>query len=111
MEISNKIRGFAYMYRVFNSQKNDPFCPNCNSYATTLASVTEAISKFEAEAGEAARNLDPAMSRLFSDARSGIMSLTGPETPIRQKKEGNCKLPEGVCFLKNSFAILQKCNP
>lgn len=106
MDTSNRIRGFAYMYRVLTSQKNDPFCPKCNSYATTLVSVKEAVSTFEEEG-----SLDPVMSRLFFDARSGIMSLTAAENPLRQKKEGNCKLPEGVCFLKNSFAILQKSNP
>ena len=47
-------------------------------------------------------------SLFFLVARSGINGMQQPVHPVGQKKAGNCRLPEGVCFLKSSLAILQQ---
>lgn len=111
MEPLNRVRGFGYMLGVFQNQQNDPFCRSCNSYATVLSAMKEGISKFETENEGFIKGLDERFSRLFAEAKAGIMAIKAPENPLKQKKEGNCRLPEGVCFLKNSMAILQKTDP
>ena len=80
----------------------------CNSFIKTLTAAKENLAKFEAESAEKIRGLPREVSRLFSDAREEIVAMKQPENPGGQKKEGNCKLPEGVCFVKSSLALLQK---
>lgn len=108
MEIMNQARGYAYVAGVLKSQQADPFCRSCNSFVNTLTAVKENLAKFESQHAEGIRNLPGEFSRLFADAKSGIAAMKQPENPVGQKKAGNCKLPEGVCFTKSSLAILQK---
>jgi hypothetical protein len=93
---------------VLKNQQADTFCCSCNSFVNTLAAVREHLASFEAQHAEEIKNLPPEFSRLFADAKDGITQLRQPENPVRQKKAGNCKLPEGVCFTKSALAILQK---
>jgi hypothetical protein len=108
MESMNQARGYAYLFGVLKNQQADPFCRSCNSFVTTLVAIREQLTKFEALHPDEIRNLPGELSRLFADAKSGITAMKQPENPLGQKKAGNCKLPEGVCFLKSSLAILQK---
>jgi hypothetical protein len=108
MEVSNQVRGYAYVFGALKSQQADPFCGSCNSFVKTLAGVRENLAAFEAPHAEEIKNLPGELSRLFVDAKSGISAMMQPANPLGQKKAGNCKLPEGVCFTKSSLAILQK---
>jgi len=108
MEIMNQVRGYAYLFGVLKNQQADPFCRSCNSFVKTLAAVRENLATFEARHAGDIRGLPEDFSRIFSDAKSGIGAMKPPENPLGQKKAGNCKLPEGVCFEKSSLAILLK---
>jgi hypothetical protein len=108
MEIMNQARGFAYLFGMLRNQQEDAFCRSCNSFLNTLAAARENLQKFEAQHAGEIRSFPEEFSQLFADARSGISVMPQPEQPLRQKKAGNCKLPEGVCFTKSSLAILQK---
>ena len=106
MVIMNQLRGYAYLLGVLKNQQSDTLCCSCNSFVNTLAAVSENLAAFEAQHAEA--NLPVEFSRLLAYAKDGIAQLRQPENPVRQKKAGNCKLPEGVCFTKSALAILQK---
>ncbi len=108
MEIMNQARGYAYLFGMLKNQEADTFCRSCNSFLKTLAAVKENMAKFEVQYDEEIKNLPGQFSRLFADAKSGISVMQQPEQPLGQKKAGNCKLPEGVCFTKSALAILQK---
>lgn len=100
------------MFGVLRNQQADPFCRSCNSFVNTLTAAIENLVKLKTLHHDEIRNLPGELSRLFADAKSGIATLIAtlkqPENPVGQKKAGNCKLPEGVCFTKSSLAILQK---
>jgi hypothetical protein len=108
MEIMNQARGYAYLYGVLKNQQADPFCRSCNSFINTLTTAKENLAKFETQHDGEIRGLTGDLTRIYADAKSGIASMKHPENPVGQKKTGNCKLPEGVCFTKSSLAILQK---
>jgi hypothetical protein len=108
MEIPNQARGYSYMLGVLKNREGDPFCNSCNSFLTTLAVVNEKLEKFEHEHGAEIGNLPTEISLFYSVAKSGIRAMKQPADPAGQKKLGNCKLPEGVCFLKSTLSILQK---
>jgi hypothetical protein len=111
MAVMNQARGFAYLFGVLKNQQSDPYCRSCNSFVKTLAAARENLSAFEAQYAEEIRNLPAEFSRLFDDAQRVSAAVKRPENPVGQKKAGNCKLPEGVCFIKSSLSILQKAYP
>ncbi len=108
MEILNQVRGYSYLLGVLKTQQADPFCRSCSAFSKTLTALRESLDKFESEHYVEIQGLSGEFSRLFADAKSGISAMLQPDNPTGQKKAGNCKLPQGVCFMKLSLAILQK---
>lgn len=108
MELMNQVRGHHFLFGIFRGQQNDPFCSVCSAYANTLKAAREKLGALEAEHGEALASLGPQFAGMFAGTRAGLDSLQGPADPSGQKKAGNCKLPQGVCFIKASFALLQQ---
>ena len=108
MEIMNQARSYAYLFGVLKNQQADPSCRSCNSFVNTVTVARESLAKFETRHEGEIKKLSEEFSRLFADAKSGIAAMKQPENPLGQKKAGNCKLPEGVCFTKTSLSILQK---
>ena len=108
MEISSQARGYSYMLGVLKNREADPYCHSCNSFQATLVAVNEQLGQFERERAAEIEKLPAELSVFYSVAKSGIHAMKQPVNPIGQKKSGNCKLPEGVCFLKSTLSLLQK---
>lgn len=108
MVVINQVRGFVYLYEMLKKRQEDPYCRTCSAYNNTIIAVRDKLAEFNCEGIAEAENIPADVSRLFSEAEAGLASLKLPEHPAGQKKAGNCKLPEGVCFVKLSFAIFQK---
>jgi len=108
MDIVNQARGYAYLCGVLKNQQADPSCGSCNSFVSALTALKEGLAKLEAQQVGEAMHLPADFSRLLAAARGGAAAIALPEQPQGQKKAGNCRLPEGVCFTKSSLAILQK---
>ncbi len=108
MEIMTQIRGLHYLYGVFRNRQADPFCRDCNGFRKTLDAAKALLDTLEREHAAELHGLPSEFASLFAEAKAGITALQGPENPRKQKKEGNCKLAEGVCFLKSSLALIQK---
>jgi hypothetical protein len=108
MELSNRVRGYAFLHRALRGQQTDPFCGSCNSFVKVLAAAREGVAELEAQNSAAISALPADLARLFADTKEGLAALQPPEQPVGQKKAGNCRLPEGVCFLKSSLALVQK---
>ena len=108
MEITNQVRGYAFMFGLLRGQQADPFCSGCNAFGKVLAAAREGIASLGAEHGAAISGLPAELPRLFADTKEGLSSLIAPEHTVGQKKAGNCKLPEGSCFLKSSLALAHK---
>ena len=111
MEILNQARGYSYLLGVLKTQQADPFCRSCSAFSKTLTAVREDLEKFESGHHGEIQGLSGEFSRLFAEAKSGIVAVRQPDNPTGQKKAGNCKLPQGVCFMKLSLVILQKVQP
>ncbi len=104
----NSARGYIYLHEMLMQRQSDPFCRNCSAFSNTIATVRESLINFDCQLTATEKILPAEFSRLYSEARDGIFSIKLPETPSGQKKAGNCKLPQGVCFVKLSYAIFQK---
>jgi hypothetical protein len=108
MELLNQVRGYHFMLGVFKNQQNDPYCVACSAFANTLKAARENLVNLEAEHREALKALSPEFGSMLAETRAGLSILQGPADPSGQKKAGNCKLPQGVCFIKASFALVQQ---
>ena len=108
MEVMNQVRGYHFMLGVLLNQESDPFCRGCNAFKNTLAAVRDSLAAFQARQAGELRQLPPEFARLFEEAVKGLAGIEMPVQTASQKKAGNCKLPEGHCFIKTSFAFLQR---
>ena len=108
MESVNQVRAYHFLLGVLRSQQYDPFCKGCSALFNTINAVRDGLMKFEGERAADGKNPHEGIARLFADAKAGLSALELPHNPAGQKKAGNCKLPEGVCFVKSSLALIQK---
>ena len=107
MEILNHLRAYHYVAGVLACQRHDLYCGQCSAWNNTLNNTREALKQFEA--GHAAElRILPEAAALLAETRSRLAGLVNAVDPAGQKKAGNCKLPEGVCFVKASRALLEK---
>ena len=108
MKILNHLRAHHYVAGVLASQQHDLFCGQCSAWNNTLNNTREALTQFEAEHAAVLHKLSPEAIALLTETRTSLAGLVNASNPAGQKKAGNCKLPEGVCFVKFSRSLLEK---
>jgi hypothetical protein len=108
MELLNQVRGHHFLLGVLRNRQADIYCGVCSAFANTLKAAREGLATLETGNADGLRSLSPEFSAMMAETRSGLAAIASPANPSGQKKAGNCKLPEGVCFLKASFALVQK---
>jgi hypothetical protein len=102
-DIINKVRFYHFISGVLGQQQADPYCSKCKAFASTAAAMKEGLAGLENISAQMAP--EEALG-LIEKARERIRMVSLPADAIGQKKAGNCKMPEGVCFVKLSKAIL-----
>ena len=107
-ELVNQIRYFHFISGVLEHQQADPLCSKCKAFANTLDRMKEGIVELESGHTERIHTLPGELLRLLEEASARIDGIKPPEDAVGQKKAGNCKMPEGVCFIKLSKAVLDK---
>ncbi len=104
------LRGYYYAAGILGNQQNDPLCCNCAAFARTAEAIINSFFKFQNTHAAERKRLPEEFSTLFNDISDRVAVIGQPEAPIRQKKAGNCKLPQGVCFTKEVAVFLEKIN-
>lgn len=105
---ANNVRTYFFLAHVFENQQHDPFCRACKARVNSVMATRESLATFENEQSDEIRELPGEFHQLLADTKNILASLILPDKASGQKKAGNCKLPEGVCLVKASLAILQK---
>ncbi len=107
MEVVNNVRGYHYLSGVLMNQMRDPCCCKCKALVNTTTAARQGLEDFEREQGAEIQRLPAELQRLLADAKTALAGIALIENAVGQKKAGNCKLPEGVCFVKSARALLQ----
>ena len=107
MMIANNVRGYYYLSGVLMNQMRDPFCHTCKAFVNTAAAARQGLSDLERVEGADIQGLPAELQRMIADAKTALAGIVLPDNAVGQKKAGNCKLPEGVCFVKSARALLQ----
>ena len=104
--ILNEIRFYHYISGVLVSQQADPLCRVCKAFSNSVVTMREGIT--ELEGSGAIDGLPEELKLLLEESRDRIFAIETLDNATGQKKTGNCKMPEGVCFVKTSKAILTR---
>lgn len=99
-EAFTRLRIIRHGFGVLINQAEDPFCPQCSAYKKVGQRLMAETKAFEA----LNRNI-PGAGDMRASIERHLKTLKFPENPLRQKKEGNCLLPKGVCFTKPVLAL------
>jgi hypothetical protein len=108
MELLLQVRSYHYLVGVLTNQQRDLFCGQCSAWNNTLNNTRESLKLFYAEHAAELNSLSPEVITFLADIRSRLEGLTNVAHPAGQKKAGNCRLPEGVCFVKTSRSLMEK---
>jgi hypothetical protein len=103
-----RLRSYHYAAGLLANQQNDPLCCQCVAFARTADGIISSFIKFESSHAGEKKKVSMEFEQLFQDVRDELDLIQQPEGPIRQKKEGNCLLPKGVCFTKEIITFLEK---
>jgi len=107
MILTSHVRGYAYLFNVLRGQQGDLFCGKCKAFVNTVAAARLDLATFEQENAAGIHALPEELLRLLAEAKTASAGLVLIENASGQKKAGNCKLPEGVCFVKSARALLK----
>ena len=107
-ELINRIRFYHFISGVLQQQQADPICSKCKAFANTAKKIKENIAELSSAHVEKMHTLTGAMLQILEEARDRVGRIETFEDAFGQKKAGNCRLPEGVCFIKLSKTILDK---
>ena len=106
--LSNRIRFYHYASGVLITQTEDPLCSKCKALTNTTRAVREGFREFEQKHTGELLDIDDELRLVLAKTSRNLAELISPENAQGQKKAGKCKMPEGVCFIKSSKAILDK---
>ena len=102
LDVSNRIRYYHYITGVLIRQQGDPWCSRCKAFSNSIRDVKESMDAFQQDYLSQLQHAPAVSVSLLREATSAFGALIPPVDAKGQKKEGNCKLPEGVCFVKLS---------
>jgi hypothetical protein len=95
------------MAGVLAHQQHDTFCRRCRAFTNSVRALNEGIAGLEGNRAFEVGSLQEEMIRLLVDAKRALAGLHPDPEAAGQKKADNCKLPEGICFVKSSKALLR----
>ena len=107
-ELINRIRFYHFISGVLYHQQSDPLCSKCKAFTNTAKKIKEDLSALESDYVEEMHAFPVEMLHIFEEAQDRIGRVKTFEDAVGQKKAGNCRMPEGVCFIKLSKAIMDK---
>jgi len=107
MDCISEIRYYQFMAGVLAHQQYDPFCRMCRAFTNSVRALREGIAGLEGDRASEFRLLPEEMTQLLAEANRALAGLHPDPEAAGQKKAGNCKLPEGICFVKSSKALIR----
>lgn len=101
------LRVISYVFSILSYLQDEPFCKKCNSFVEVFESVQDKFIEIEKTVNKN-REIPQEIRKLLKGIYSFLANLKIPDNPIRQKKSGNCNLPQGICFAKSSLEFYKR---
>ncbi len=103
----NRIRYYHFIAGVLANQQHDPLCSNCKAFTNSVRDIRERVTEFLHAHAADLPALPEQDSIMLADIKMMLADLHPLADAVGQKKAGNCKLPQGVCFVKSSKALIE----
>jgi len=103
----NSLRGLSFVFGVLSYLQGDPFCSRCSFFVESV-DVAKDIFLYLEKSVNKNKDIPEDMRRLLLNIYGVLADLNIPDNPERQKTEGNCVLPKGVCFAKLVLTVYEK---
>ncbi len=102
-----QLRALGGIFALLSYLQDEPLCGRCSAFARVFEKAMEKFLLIEKALGR--DKMVPKEARcLFSHIYGVLSDVKIPDSPVRQKKEGNCGFPPGVCMAKNALAIYER---
>jgi len=105
-QLENTVRFYHFISGVLLNQERDRVCCRCKAFENTARRMKEEIAGIEALPNKS--DFSDEMLFLLKDAKKRLDALKHQEGSVGQKKAGLCRMPEGLCFVKLSKAVLSR---
>ena len=89
------------MAGVLERQSREPLCGKCISYALTVKEAREALRDLT-ETLSSDNDAASEFRSVLKEASATILGVPVPKDPQRQRKTGQCRLPDKACFIKRA---------
>ena len=108
MEIITGLRYYHFIAGMLANQQHDPLCSICKAFTNSLQQIRQEVETYMMTNSAALTALPEQVSIMLADITMLLADLHPIADAVGQKKAGNCKLPQGVCFVKSSKALQEK---
>jgi len=108
MEIVIGLRYYHFIAGVLANQQHDQYCSICKAFTNSVRDIRGGVTQFLHAHAARLSGLPEEVSIMLADLRMMLVDLHPVPDAAGQKKAGNCKLPEGVCFVKSSKVLQEK---
>lgn len=108
MDIIIRLRYYHFIAGVLANQQHDPLCSACKAFTNTVQAIRDGVTEFLHTHEAELPALPEQDSIMLADIRMMFVDLHPLADAVGQKKAGNCKLPQGVCFVKSSKALIER---
>lgn len=105
MQQVSRIRYYHFIAGVLANQQHDPLCSICKAFTNSVLQAREEVTAYMMTNAVELTALPEQDSIMLADIKMMLVDLHPVPDAVGQKKAGNCKLPQGVCFVKSSKAL------
>jgi hypothetical protein len=108
MDCISEIRYCHFMAGVLARQQHDPLCGKCKALANSVRALREGVTELEQRRVTEISSLPKEQAWLLTLTKQVLAGLNPYPDAVGQKKAGNCRLAEGICFVKSSKAFIKE---
>lgn len=111
MDLLTRLRYYHFIAGVLANQQHDPLCSICRAFTNSVQQIRQNVQEHMMTNAVELTALQEEYSIMLDDIKMMLADLHPLPDAVGQKKAGNCKLPQGICFVKSSKALFNRPGP
>jgi hypothetical protein len=100
------LRGISFVFAALSYLQDDPFCNKCNEFVKSVELAKDKFINLEKSINKN-KGIPEELRRLLLSIYTVLAELRIPDNPTKQKREGICYLPTGICLAKSTLAMFE----
>jgi hypothetical protein len=98
------LRGISFVFAALSYLQDDPFCNKCNAFVKSVEIAKDKFINLEKSINKN-KGIPEQLRSFLLGIYTVLAEIRIPDNPIKQKKEGICHLPTGICLAKSTLAM------